>query len=359
MRVLSNTPRPLVVFEAWIRAREYQEKNGGPLLIIDQHGDPVLYKSGKKKGEPKQFRLVIVAPGGGISCVVPAGMLQVLAARGYTNDAIGYLTVSGGLANTLGFASGRADKVIPFYEDLATPDFVKFYRIWNPRMLLEERVIEPMLAMLDLEPLRAFTAPIYTVLTEWETGTGYVVRVKVEEPPSQWKKVVQAAMTIPRMSPPVELTGIIPDDPHRKALFCDGASSKPLPLGDAVKILRPSHILVLAARPDQKELPQMEALTLAWLAQLGLLGVPAATKKGTLTMDDGTDRALLRMHKIHPRIECTAVIPKASSSIALFPFWPFTELNRGIVHTGGERGKELMEECLLHAQMAVDRHRDE
>jgi len=347
MRILSNTQRPLAVFEAWIRAREYRKIHGGPLLIIDEHGNPVLYKYGKKKGEPKKFRLVIVVPGGGMSCVVSAGEFEELQEQGYANDAIGYFPISGGLANVLAFACGKSHRVRSFYEELPKQGFISLFRMLDPRMLLVDLVIDPMLEMLDYRRLRECQAEIYTAVTEWLTGRAWVVRIPVEEDSSQWRKKVRAALTLPKMSPPVELTGIIPGEPNRKALFCDGAVGMPLPLGEAIKLMRPTHVLVLAARDD---LEPAESVTFSWITQLGLSwGVPPATKKGTLAIDDGTNRAFARMCEIHPRIECTALIPK--SSISLF------ESNPALIHAAGERGKELMHECLEQAQKAVNRHR--
>jgi len=356
MRVFSNTQRPLAVFEAWIRSREYQRANGGPLVIVDEKGEVVCGKNGK----PKPFHLVIVATGGGLSGVVSAGMFDVLQEEGYSDDPIGLVAVSAGLPNVLAFGCRKSHEVIPFYEHLVRQPFINLFRRGDPRMRLREDVILPMIRMLDHEKLRTYKPEIYVVLTEWESGKGRVVRLKVEDDPADWGWVTQAAMTIPNLSPPVELTNIIPKEPHRKLRFVDGASSKPLPLGEAMRATRPTHILVLAPRPLPTDLPLWESHFYWWLGQLGLWGVPSPTRKGTLSMDQETGKAIKRMQEIHPRVECTALFPKAGNALPTFFLSSFyTEWKVMMARKAGEGGKDLMRQCLYNAHLAVERHRGE
>jgi len=322
-------------------------------LIVDEHDNVIC----DKHGRPKPFRLAIVAPGGGMSGVVSAGMFEVLQEEGYNDDPVGLLAVSAGVPNALAFGCKKSHEVIPFYENLIQQRFIRFFTRGDPRMRLYDDVIVPMIRMLDHEALRSYKPKIYTVVTEWESGKGRIVRLRVEENPSEWGMVAQAAMTIPGFSPEVELTGIIPGEPHRKVKCADGASSLPLPLGEAMRIIRPSHILILAPRPTIFDLPAWESRRYrwtdwweSWIALLFMLDVPAATRRGTFSMDDQVSKSLKRMHEIHPRIECTALFPKASSAVSVL------ESDPGRVHKAGERGKELMRECLLHAHMAVKRH---
>ncbi|MBI5004245.1 hypothetical protein HZC00_04080 [Candidatus Kaiserbacteria bacterium] len=358
-RVFSNNPRPLVVLEDWIRSKEYQRTHGGPLVIVDEKGRVALDKNGK----PKPFRLVIVGLGGGIAGVVSAGMFEVLQEEGYNDDPIGLFPISAAVPNALAFGCKKSHLVRPFYEDLVRRKFVRFFTRGDARIRLHDDVIIPMLEILDHEALRIYKSSIYTAVTEWESGKGSVVRLKVEEGPDHWSRIAEAAMTIPRFSPEIELAGIHPHEPHRKAKYSDGAGSMPLPLGEAMKIMRPSHVLVIAPRPTTYDLSTWESLLHmssmewwaswweSWIGLILLSTVPSATRRGTLSIDDEISRSLKRMHKVHPRVKCTALFPKRSIS-------PF-ESDPMIVHNAGESGKDLMRECLEHAHMAIKRHQGE
>lgn len=334
MRVLSNTPEePLKVLRRMLQAGDCQKAG---TALIDENNAPIdlmeLWMGGGLAG---------VYSAGGAECLEEAGLGTVSKAKG---------GISSGVMTEIALATHNAHYLRPFYSGLLTEEKLieKVSQIKERpkhrkgRIKLKEDVIDPVRRLLGDDAVHHAPTGLYAVVTESPSGKGKLIDIKNVRNPYSWIDVTHASMAVPGIFPPVDLGG---------TLCVDGVASLPIPLIEAVRIVRPTDILIIASRPLPEEVGWMESSLFWWYTQVMLYGAPPAIRRGMEKIDERTLRALRKMTLLRKaNINCLALFPSAAS--ALFPIHvPMLNLlNPALIERVGARGKSQLEGLLEDAR---------
>lgn len=334
MRVLSNTPEePLRVLRRMLLAGEHQ-KTGDSL--VDENGVPIA--------------LMELWMGAGLGGVCGAGRAECLEEAGLGTVSKAKGGISSGVMTEIALATHNARYLVPFYAGLLSEEKLieKVSQIKERpkhrkgKLNLKEDVIDPVRKLLGDDAVHHAPTGLYAVVTESPSGKGKLIDLKNVRNPYSWIDVTHASMAVPGIFPPVDLGG---------TLCVDGVASLPIPLIEAVRIVRPTDMLIIASRPLPEEIGWMESSLFWWYTQVMLYGAPPAIRRGMTKIDERTLRALRKMTLLRKaNINCLAIFPSAAS--ALFPIHvPMLNLlNPKLIEDVGARGKSQLEGLLEDAR---------
>lgn len=259
--------------------------------------------------------LVIILPGGALSCVVSLGMLMALVDAGLDPRNLVIYSVSGGYGVALGYAAGCLEKVLPVFLHLAAKGHIG-RRAWGLRgfrLNLEElfRILaegDESLGFpgISLKAIQQHPVTLRTVLTDYEGVNGVIVDGKQDV-----FNLVRAAMAIPGLREPVL---------HNGRLVLDGGCTKwSLPVWPAIKGQRPRAVIVLGNQPILGTVPKtwFEQLMLPFALGGLLWSVPPLLRKTIIESYVQEAEGLRRLEKLHT--PCIGIVPCAADP-RIFPW---------------------------------------
>ncbi|MBM3261532.1 patatin-like phospholipase family protein [Candidatus Kaiserbacteria bacterium] len=343
MKTINNTPHdPLAVLRRTFWAKERLDAGELP---IDETG--------------RAFRLLIIVMGAGWGGAFGAGIAHALQDAGLNQIPEAIVGISSGVMTGIGLATGNAHELVPFYAGLLSEERLiekmnppipqKKQKVRKGKIKLKEHVIDEVNKLLGDDAIHQVHMGLYAVVTESPHGKGKLVDLKNRRNPFRWIDVAHASMAVPGIFPKVKLGDVE---------CVDGAASLPVPLIEAIRIVRPTDILIIGSRPLPDEIHWTEHALFQWYTQVTLRfsDTSAAIRRGMERIDERTLRALRRMSKLaKAHINCLAIFP--SSAEALFPipvpfFHPLTPL---LISEVGARARSLMKEVLVEVQKTPKR----
>ncbi len=227
------------------------------LQAISEHAEAA------SNGKDSEYRPWLLALGGGIRGIYGAAAAMQLEAAALTEGFEGCIGISTGAATCAYFLSKQAAiGTTIYYEECVGNDF------FSPLLIARggsgvnlgfiSRVMrgEVGLKRLDQERIRDSRAQFYVAVSDPKTGTGSLIDVKKSEP--DMVQAIEASMMIPDFIPSSVRVG--------GKQYVDGGVGLPFPAQEIVTRFNPTHILVLANRPERLLSPHWyrALIALAW-----------------------------------------------------------------------------------------------
>ena len=216
----------------------------GDLKVIQAISEHANARSFGTKSPHRPWLLVL---GGGIRGVYGAAAVTQLEAAALTEGFEGCIGISTGAATCAYFlAKQAAIGSTIYYEECISEHFFSPINVARGRSGMDLKYISRVLRgeiglkRLDQERIRASLAEFYVGVSDLKTGHGTLIDAKAAQP--DIVQVIQASMTIPDFVPTsVNIGG---------KKYVDGGVGIPFPAEEIVSRFNPTHLLVLANRPE-------------------------------------------------------------------------------------------------------------
>lgn len=185
----------------------------------------------------EHIRILCIQGGGLMRGAYGVGAAIALEEMGYTKSFTSLVGISSGAPTVAHFAAGSIKKAASLLvEDCCDPKFVNPWRFWNQvnSKLFIDIVRNHEHKKIDVEKVLNNPTEVYFGVAEYATALPHLIRPKNVD---QFFKSMHASINMQNVSP----YKVIIDGVH----YADGGFSNPHVITEAMRILNPTHVLII------------------------------------------------------------------------------------------------------------------